>query len=292
MAVIENARATHTTLECRDVAQSLRFYREVMGLFVNQPAALVGHVWDTRGLYAASLQSAQCTQQPLLNFYARPVKARADVDPIYAQVVAVRDRYSIREVTAPTCENRDRFGVGSYGFYINDCDGNWWRIEENDGAFGPVDLSAAAPGAGGSIVPAGPISYVALESAKVTRSIAFYRDVLGLLVEQPAPHYGLCRSALGCVNTVVVEVGDRLVPQKVSNHHGLTLDVGPEIIDALRQSISDAAGAFGIRKVLPATRQHGSYSFYVQDADTNCWEIESWDDGISPVERGLLRVAH
>ena len=26
---------------------------------------------------------------------------------------------------------------------------------------------------------------------------------------------------------------------------------------------------------------------YLQDPDTNRWELEIWDDGISPVERGL-----
>jgi hypothetical protein len=37
MPIVEGARATHTTLECRRVGDSLRFHRDVMGLRVNQP---------------------------------------------------------------------------------------------------------------------------------------------------------------------------------------------------------------------------------------------------------------
>src|SRR6185312_6398631 len=99
--------------------------------------------------------------------------------------------------------------------------------------------------------------------------------------------YGYCQVAAGIVNVVLVEVGDRLVPQKISNHHGLTIDGSPAAIDALRRALEQCAAEFGIRRVLPATRQHGSYAFYMQDLDTNCWEFEVWDDGVSPVDRAL-----
>jgi hypothetical protein len=42
--------------------------------------------------------------------------------------------------------------------------------------------------------------------------------------------------------------------------------------------------------VFSATHQHGSYSFYLQDADTNWWELEIWHDATSPVDRGLART--
>ena len=51
--------------------------------------------------------------------------------------------------------------------------------------------------------------------------------------------------------------------------------------------INNWSGEFGIRKVLPATHQHWAYAFYLQDADTNFWEFEVWDDGIDPVARAL-----
>jgi catechol 2,3-dioxygenase-like lactoylglutathione lyase family enzyme len=285
MAVLRGARTSHTTLECRSVTASLAFYRDVMGLDVNPVGALVGHAWGTNRHYFAVLQCAEPTQQPLLNFYARPVPGAGDVDAAHAKIAAVRDAYGIRELTAPACEDAAKFGVGTYGFYVNDRDGNWWRVEENRGPFGPAELPPVAEGR--SIVPRGPISYVALEAVRMSRTVPFYRDFLGMTVEQPAPHYALCTSAEGWVKALVVEVGDALVPQKVNNHHGLTFDGPVDVVDQARRAAIESSGTFAIRKVLPATRQHGSYAFYMQDADTNCWEFEVWDDGISPVERHL-----
>jgi hypothetical protein len=51
--------------------------------------------------------------------------------------------------------------------------------------------------------------------------------------------------------------------------------------------VSACAAEFALMKVLPATRQHGSYSFYLQDADTNCWELEIWENAVNPVLRGI-----
>ncbi|HEX4421219.1 MAG TPA: VOC family protein, partial [Kofleriaceae bacterium] len=95
MALVEGGRTTHTTLEARDIAQSLRFYRDVMGLRVHQPTAGFGHVMDSRGLYAAVLHRAKPSPQPFLNFYARPVAEPADVDVAHGKIAAVRDAYQI-----------------------------------------------------------------------------------------------------------------------------------------------------------------------------------------------------
>ncbi len=231
MAVVQGALASHTTLECRSVTASLAFYRDVMGLDVNPVGALVGHAWGTNRHYFAVLQSAEPGQQPLLNFYARPVASARDVDAVHARIAAVRDAYGIRELTAPAREDPAKFGVGTYGFYVNDLDGNWWRVEENAGPFGPADLPPPSANPGPSIVPRGPISYVTLETVRLSRSVPFYRDFLGMSVEEPAPHYALCTCASGWVKVLVVEVGAALVAQKVNNHHGLTLDGSASIID-------------------------------------------------------------
>jgi catechol 2,3-dioxygenase-like lactoylglutathione lyase family enzyme len=286
MAVVEGGRTTHTTLECRSVAASLRFYRDVMGLRVNQPAPMVGHVMDSKGHYAAALQNASPSPQPFYNFYARPVADAAAVDAAHARIRAVAAEYGIAQLTMPAREDAARFGVGTYGFYLEDLDGNWWRVEENRGPFGAAELPRDAPPRD-SIVPAGPISYVMLESRALAQSVRFYRDFLGLEVDAPAPHYCLARDAGGWVRVITVEVGERLVPQKVANHHGVTLTGGPDVIEALRHKVLACAAEFGIVKVLPATRQHGSFSFYLQDGDSNCWELEIWEGGINPVLRGI-----
>jgi len=126
-----------------------------------------------------------------------------------------------------------------------------------------------------------------LESRALAASMRFYRDFLGLDVASPAAHYCLVRDAGGWVRVIAVDVGDQVVPQKVANHHGVTLAGGPEVIEALRHKVLACAAEFGIAKVLPATRQHGSFSFYLQDGDTNCWELEIWENGVNPVLRGI-----
>src|SRR4051812_30269584 len=101
MAIVEGGRTTHTTLECKSVVDSLRFYRDVMGLRVNQIAPGVGHVMDSKDQYAAVLQTANPGPQPFLNFYARPVPDAAAVDAIHARISAIRDEHRIAELTAP-----------------------------------------------------------------------------------------------------------------------------------------------------------------------------------------------
>src|SRR5216684_3143188 len=44
-----------------------------------------------------------------------------------------------------------------------------------------------------SLVPAGPISYVTLECRDLSQSLRFYRDFLGIDVEQAAPRFFLTR---------------------------------------------------------------------------------------------------
>src|SRR6516165_6998435 len=105
MPIVEGARTTHTTLECRDVKRSLRFYRDVMGLRVNQPAPMVGHLMDSKGHYAAVLQNADPQPQPFFNFYARPGRDAAEVDAVHERMLAVSYSYGITEISTPTRED-------------------------------------------------------------------------------------------------------------------------------------------------------------------------------------------
>jgi catechol 2,3-dioxygenase-like lactoylglutathione lyase family enzyme len=221
--------------------------------------------------------------QPFLNFYARPVADAAAVDAAHARIAAVQGEYGIQELTAPAREDPSKFGVGTYGFYLKDADGNWWRVEENDGPFGPVEIPADAEPRG-SIVPAGPISYVTLECYDLVATERFYREFLGIDVERGGPGYLLSRGN-GGVNLIVVEVGDKLTPQTVMNHHGITLWTDDDHINRLRALATEQTERYGIKKIMPAVNQHGSYSFYMQDLDTNWWEIEVWEGLVNPWDR-------
>jgi catechol 2,3-dioxygenase-like lactoylglutathione lyase family enzyme len=288
MPVIESAKATHTTLESANTVASLRFYREVMGLQTLQHLEKAGLLLASNGHFAAAAEVPKRMPQPLLNFYARPVPDAAAVDAVHARISAVREEYRIQAITAPAREDPSKFGVGTYGFYLQDADGNWWRVEENQGPFGPVSIPAGASPQG-SIVPAGPISYVMLECRNRQASERFYRDFLGLGVES-RPGYFLCTGNSG-VHMIVVERGDAMLEQPIINHHGVTLWCEESKIDEIHRAATSVASEFGIKKILPPTHQHGSYSFYLQDLDTNWWEIEVWEGLVDPWTRNTEKLA-
>jgi catechol 2,3-dioxygenase-like lactoylglutathione lyase family enzyme len=265
-------KATHTTLECVDVEESIRFYKEVMGLATLRRLKAAAVFRATNGLIAACVQVPRPAAQSLLNFYARPVKDRAQVDAVHGEIVRAQSAYGIREVTAPAHEDPSKFGVSTYGFYLLDRDGNWWRVEENDGPFGPVELVEDAEPRG-AIVPAGPISYVTLECLDIEKTVRYYHEFLGLDAAPRSDHHFFSRGN-GGVCVIGVQVDSMRFPQPMLNHHGITLQGDVELIDRLRGSVEANAAEFGVMKVLPATFQHGSYSFYMQDLDTNWWEIE------------------
>jgi catechol 2,3-dioxygenase-like lactoylglutathione lyase family enzyme len=289
MAVIEAARATHTTLEVASVDRAIRFYRDVLGLRTHRNGPRSGHFVDPRGQYAAFLELRKRVPQPFLNFYARPVPDAAAVDAIHARLSAERAAWEIAELTAPAREDPAKFGVSTYGFYLRDADANWWRIEENAGPFGPVEIPTDAEPRG-AIVPAGPVSYVTLECRDLGQTMGFYREFLGIDVEQRAPHYFFTRGN-GGVCAIVVERGDALVEQTLQNHHGITLWTDEGKIDELRAAAVARRDELGIRQIKKAINQHGSYSFYMQDQDTNWWEIEVWAGHVDPWTRSELRQA-
>jgi catechol 2,3-dioxygenase-like lactoylglutathione lyase family enzyme len=289
MPVIESSRATHTTLETASVDHAIRFYRDVLGLRTHRNGPRSGHLIDTRGVYTAFIERPRCVPQPLFNYYARPVADAAAVDAVYGRIAAVRAQWEIQELIAPAREDPARFGVGTYGFYLKDRDGNWWRVEENAGPFGPVEIPPDAEPRD-SVVPAGPIAYVTLECRNLQDSVRFYRDYLGVDVEQGGPHHFLTRGNAG-VRAIVVERGDAVVEQPRMNHHGITIFTDRAVVDELRAATLARQEEFGIMRVQKAVDQHGSYSFYMRDRDTNWWEIEVWDGHLDAWTRSEQRHA-
>jgi catechol 2,3-dioxygenase-like lactoylglutathione lyase family enzyme len=289
MPVVQPGKASHTTLEVQDLQYAVRFYRDVLGLRTHGATATTGHMLATNGHYAAMHERHNPGAQPFLNFYTRPVADATAVDAVHARITAVQDEWQIAEITAPAREDPTKFGVGTYGFYLLGVDGNWWRIEENDGPFGPMELPTDAEPRG-AIVPAGPISYVMLECRSLEPTLRFYRDYLGLDVRPGPGHYAYC-GGHGGVNVIVVEVGDRLVPQRRSNHHGLVLWADEAKIDELHAASAAIKDSFGIQKLQAPVYAHGSYSYYLEDQDTNWWEVEIWEEGISPWDRIEQRIA-
>ena len=95
----------------------------------------------SNGIIATSSRVPRLAPQPLHNFYAAPGRDRAEVDRVHSRVLAAQTEYGMQRVTSPAIEeNTAQFGVGTYGFYVLDLDGNWWRIEENDRRSRQVDI--------------------------------------------------------------------------------------------------------------------------------------------------------
>jgi hypothetical protein len=61
--------------------------------------------------------------QAFLNHWGVFVATQSDVDRAYATLVENKDRYGIRNVQKPKANH------GSYSFYFDDFDSNWWEVE-------------------------------------------------------------------------------------------------------------------------------------------------------------------
>lgn len=62
-------------------------------------------------------------------------------------------------------------------------------------------------------------------------------------------------------------------PQEMLNHWGVF--VGSEAdVDRAFEAAAENQQQFGLRRVQKPRMQHGSYSFYMVDADHNWWEVE------------------
>ena len=56
------------------------------------------------------------------------------------------------------------------------------------------------------------------------------------------------------------------------NHNGIDLSSEEEVREA-HVAIQEVKEEYGIKKMTNPIRQHGTYSFYLQDLDGNWWEI-------------------
>ena len=64
-------------------------------------------------------------------------------------------------------------------------------------------------------------------------------------------------------------------PQHILNHWGLDLP-DEAAVDRCHALAHEHKDAYGIRKIQRVSRQHGAYSFYLMDCDSNWWEFEAY----------------
>jgi hypothetical protein len=69
---------------------------------------------------------------------------------------------------------------------------------------------------------------------------------------------------------VILEVGPGHM--KLLDHNGLDVPTREAVIEAHRV-LTEVKDKYGVKKITPPKEQHGSFSFYFEDRDSNWWEI-------------------
>jgi catechol 2,3-dioxygenase-like lactoylglutathione lyase family enzyme len=69
-------------------------------------------------------------------------------------------------------------------------------------------------------------------------------------------------------------------PQKMLNHWGFEA-ASPEEVERIHDRLAASPETWGLKRIHPVKANHGSYSFYCEDVDSNWWEIESRAEEIS-----------
>jgi len=105
----------------------------------------------------------------------------------------------------------------------------------------------------------------------------FYEEFLGFDVVQTSPISLLIK--LGGNHTIAVVYSKQVGEMNLLNHNGI--DVPPPRRRSTRHiaSSSRQAEKWKLTKISKPYLQHGTYSFYFWDADSNCWEILTNPDG-------------
>ncbi|WP_432989852.1 VOC family protein [Dactylosporangium sp. CA-233914] len=114
---------SHGTLECRNIAATRRFYEEVLGLEVAQqgPMSLFIRLGSNH-CYAVVETPDSKEEMPLLNHNGLDLSSEEEVRAAHEALQKVKDEYGIKKFTKPIRQH------GTYSFYMQDLDGNWWEI--------------------------------------------------------------------------------------------------------------------------------------------------------------------
>jgi catechol 2,3-dioxygenase-like lactoylglutathione lyase family enzyme len=117
------------TLISRDLDVAQRFYEEFLGLECVRLSAdrlIARHRKHDRASYwVLDVRKVDQVEHPqsMMNHWGVFVRTREDVDRAFELVAARKDRYGLRRIQKP------RMNHGSYSFYMEDVDSNWWEIE-------------------------------------------------------------------------------------------------------------------------------------------------------------------
>lgn len=125
------------------------------------------------------------------------------------------------------------------------------------------------------LIPISMISHGTLASVDLNETRRFLEEVLGFEVIQFNPKSMCVRK--GTDHTyVILENGPGHM--QLLDHNGLDVP-SKEAVEQAHACLTEVKDEYGIRRITPPKQQHGAFSFYFQDRDSNWWEIVHGSEG-------------
>ncbi len=116
------------------------------------------------------------------------------------------------------------------------------------------------------------LSHGTLESVDLEHTRRFYEEFLGLEVVKVSNVSLWCRLGGNHIYVAVLVKPERKAPMPFLNHNGIDVETEEDVDECHRIVVRDAE-KWKLTKISKPGVQHGTYSFYFFDADSNCWEI-------------------
>ena len=114
------------------------------------------------------------------------------------------------------------------------------------------------------------LSHGTVECHDIDVAKRFYTEFLGLEVRQTSSRSLMLR--LNSTTTIACVETRGETSAGIYSHFGLDFD-GRDDVDAAYRIACAEKDAYGIRKITRPVEQHGTYSFYVIDADGKWWAL-------------------
>ena len=278
----------HATL--KDVEESIRFYRNFLGLDVvkTSPRTLVARLGSNTAIVGVTLGEkglAKANRPWLENaHFGFDLPTADEVKEARELALQHQDNFNILNVG-------DMFdGDEGLSFMLVDQDGNYWEILENpeggyshyfakecDAKHALASFSDGVEDSRISVLKPRLMSHMTCEVINMDKSQAFYEEMFGLECVRLSQ-----KRMLGRLNSIAVidfiETGTEIREHKMHNHIGFDV-AGPENVDAARETIISNQNRFGFEVIHKTSGSHGSYGFTFSDLDNNAWQIEDYPRG-------------
>lgn len=114
------------------------------------------------------------------------------------------------------------------------------------------------------------LSHGTVETGDLNRARRFYEEVLGLDIVQTSQVSLQLR--LNSDTTVVCVETNKPVQAGMFSHIGFDVET-QEAVDHAYEVVCKHKDTYGIQRITKPSDQHGTYAFYIKDADGNYWEI-------------------